>query len=201
MSYDLSVFAPNGLPPAGLLDVVNQVAGLRPLGGRDLADGKDGSFRVGRGARDEYCFTVDGPFEVEIEDLPEQVTAAVVGAKVLYQILVEGSSEAAVPHAVRFARKLAKTLQGVVVDDQIGEAWPVKSQRTPPKPDSGKRIDIVEMRWYFLADDQPADLPEIYLQLARKYLPEALPKRFGNFEPLQGNLERDGDQAFSVLPR
>jgi hypothetical protein len=36
-----------------------------------------------------------------------------------------------------------------------------------------------------------------YLQLCRKYLPEALPRRFGSFEPLQGKLAVGGDAAFT----
>ncbi len=57
-------------------------------------------------------------------------------------------------------------------------------------------IDIVEVRWYHLMDEVRDDFPQRYLDLARQYLPEALPKRFGSYEPLQRNLARDGDQAF-----
>ncbi|MHA7304622.1 hypothetical protein ACX80E_05145 [Arthrobacter sp. TMN-49] len=48
-------------------------------------------------------------------------------------------------------------------------------------------------------NEMPMDLPGSYLALARKYLPEALPTRFGTYEPLQGKLVRDGDQAFSDM--
>ena len=35
------------------------------------------------------------------------------------------------------------------------------------------------------------------LRLFRQHCPEALQQRFGQFEPLQGRLERDGDEAFA----
>ncbi|WP_420180237.1 hypothetical protein [Paenarthrobacter sp. TA1.8] len=93
------------------------------------------------------------------------MTAAVLGAGVMYRVLVEGTDPVSIPHAVRFARRLAKGGNGAA-------------------------------RWYHLMDEVRDDFPQRYLDLARQYLPEALPKRFGSYEPLQGNLARDGDQAF-----
>jgi hypothetical protein len=42
----------------------------------------------------------------------------------------------------------------------------------------------------------PQDIAARYLAVSRRHLPEALPRRFGSFEPLQHKLETDGDQAF-----
>jgi hypothetical protein len=42
----------------------------------------------------------------------------------------------------------------------------------------------------------PTDIAARYLAISRRYLPEALPRRFGSSEPFQQKLESDGDQAF-----
>ncbi|SEF11764.1 hypothetical protein SAMN04489740_4140 [Arthrobacter alpinus] len=99
------------------------------------------SLMVVRGARRGYCFTIDGPFEVELEDVPEQVTASVIGAQAVYQVLVEGSEETSIPHAVKFARKLATFTAGVMRDEQSGDVWPkAKGSRVPrPREEAGRR--------------------------------------------------------------
>src|SRR5260370_37849996 len=74
-----------------------------------------------RGKQRLYCFTVDGPFQVEPEDVPEEITAVLLGATHMYTIMVEGSAAAAVPHAVRFARRLPPAVEAAVQDQQTGE--------------------------------------------------------------------------------
>ena len=79
-----------------------------------------------------YSFTVDGPFCVEADDLPEEIAAGLPDAATMFQVLVEGTQEAEIPHGVRFARKLAKACHGVVLDEQTSEIWPEPRVETPP---------------------------------------------------------------------
>jgi hypothetical protein len=195
MSYDLSVYAVVPLGFDELLALVRSTAGLAVEGSRS-SDAQ--SLMVVRGARRAYCFTIDGPFEVEPEDVPEEVTASVIGAKAVYQVLVEGSAEASIPHAVKFARKLAKATSGAMVDEQTEEVWPkAKGSRVARPREAARPTELVTVNFYTLMNELPEDLPGSYIALARKYLPEALPTRFGPHEPPQGKLDRDGDQAFT----
>jgi len=130
---------------------------------------------------------------VEPEDVPEEVTAVVLDARQMWELHVEGPTASEVTHAVRFARRLATAAGGVVLDLQTGQTWHRGVLRTPP-PVSRGLIDIVYLRWYVAASSQPA--AESWLELARRHLPEALPRRFGTYEPLQGRLDRDGPVAF-----
>ncbi|MDQ0279410.1 hypothetical protein QO003_003713 [Arthrobacter silviterrae] len=195
MSYDLSVYAPAPLSFEGLLALVRSAAGL-DVDGSPSSDAQ--SLTVVRGARRAYCFTIDGPFRVEPEDVPEEVTASVIGAKALYQVLVEGSEEPSIPHAVKFARKLAKATGGALLDEQTDEVWP-KGNRVARPREAARPTELVTVNFYTLTAELPEDLPRNYLALARKYLPEALPTRFGTYEPHQGKLDRDGDQAFTDM--
>lgn len=201
MSYDLSVYATAPLVFDELLALVRSTAGLN-VDGEPSSDAD--SLMVIRGVRHAYCFTIDGPFEVEPEDVPEEVTASVIGAKAVYQVLVEGSEEVSIPHAVKFARKLAKTTAGAMLDEQSGDVWPkakAKGSRVARPREATRPTELVTVNFYTLMSELPADLPGRYLALARRYLPEALPRRFGSYEPLQGKLERDGDQAFTDMWR
>jgi Integrase core domain len=112
VSYDLHVYAAAALSAAKLRDLVARIPRL------EVADFDAARrwYSVVRGARRRYCFTVDGPFDLEAEDVPEDVTATLLGVTHVFHVTVEGSADADVPYAVRFARTLAQALGGVVVD-------------------------------------------------------------------------------------
>lgn len=195
MSYDFSVYAVAPLAFDDLVRLVCSTAGF-DVEGEPSSDAD--SLVVVRGARRAYCFTIDGPFDVEAEDVPEEVTASVIGAKAVYQVLVEGSEEMSIPHAVKFARKLAKASAGAVLDEQTDAVWPKAKGKRIAAPSADSAADRVDVDFYLLKADSPNDLALVLLRLARKYLPEALPRRFGDYEPLQGRLVRDGDLGFVV---
>jgi hypothetical protein len=196
MSYDLAVYLPEALDAEALSTLVDASPGLQLEESTGGSGDGPRNWHILRGKKASYCFTLEGPYLVEPEDVPHEVTAAVLGADVMYSILVEGTDPVSIPHAVRFARRLAKEGNGAVLDAQTEELWPKTSNRAATKPERSTIIDMVEVRWYHLLDEIQDDFPQRYLDLARQYLPEAVPKRFGSYEPLQGNLARDGDQAF-----
>jgi hypothetical protein len=192
MSYDLAVFGTRSLSPGEVADVIRDAQGL------DVAehDPGDSGLVAVRGKQRLYCFTVDGPLQMEPEDVPPEITAVLLGAMHIYTIMVEGSAAAAGPHAARFARRLARAVEGAVHDQQTGEVWARGASRKAVRPARVTLIDIVQIHWYALHRDMPADIAARYLALSRRYLPEALPRRFGSFEPFQHKLETGGDQAF-----
>ncbi|MCD4849480.1 hypothetical protein LN996_01505 [Arthrobacter sp. AK01] len=44
-----------------------------------------------RGVKRGYSFTVDGPFSIETEDVPEETIAVLPEATTMFQVLVEGT--------------------------------------------------------------------------------------------------------------
>ncbi|MGZ6807657.1 MAG: hypothetical protein ACXVGG_13675, partial [Mycobacteriaceae bacterium] len=188
MSYDLQVFSRQSLSLADLRQLL-ALAGLASEG----SDVTSGTLTVQRGARGQYSFTLGLPVAVETEDVPEEVTAVLLAPACLYELLVEGSSTTETQHAVRFARRLAEASGGVVLDQQTGQTWHRGKLRTSPPVERGS-IDVVQLRWYTSTGD--AAPARAWLDLARRHMPEALPRRFGSVEPLAMKLDTDGPEAF-----
>jgi hypothetical protein len=193
VSYDLDVYVPRALEPAALRAIL---ADTPSLVAADDSEGHSDSLIALRGVRHRYCFTVDGPTQCEPEDVPESVTAAVLGARHLYSVVVEGSSESDIPHAVRFARRLAKDLDGAVVDRQLDEVWSKARTRSIRKPAREERVDVVDVDIYCLREGLIPEPARLFAAEAQRFLPEALPRRFGEYEPLQGKLAEEGIVGF-----
>lgn len=190
MSYDVQVFAQRALSSDDVRTLLGD-AGLRV----DDEASSAASLTVVRGAQARYSFTLGLPVPIEAEDVPEEVTAVLLGAAYLCELMVEGSSATETPHAVRFARRLATASDGVVVDQQSGEVWTRGKSRAVPVVQRGT-TDIVQVRWYVPPEGTGTRAADAWLRLARRYLPEALPRRFGPVEPLSMKLELDGAEAF-----
>lgn len=193
VSYDLAVYAPVALAVSDLRTLVSEVSSLDP-GGEDT---ETSLMTVLRGAKRNYCFTVDGPWCVEPEDVPSEVTAALLEATKLYNIMVEGSRDSDIAYAVRFARRLAEQVGGAVLDQQIGTVWSKGASRTVEKPLRDSRVRVVTVDWYALRSDLDANVGHEYVIRCHRYLPEALPRRFGEFEPFQHKLAEVGEEGFA----
>ena len=61
---------------------------------------------------------------------------------------------------------------------------------------SGSTVDVLVVRWYERADTSP-DIIGRWLTAARRHLPEAVPRRFGDHEPLGGDLPAAGEQGLA----
>lgn len=190
MSYDLKVYTRERVDRAACVDLINAIGTAvdeRASSGDSLA--------VVRGARRRYSFTLELAKAVEPEDVPDEVTSAVLGPQYLYEILIEGSSAMEVPHAVRFAHRLAQAASGAVVDEQEGTVWSRGKLRTPPKVELGL-IDVVEVNWWLTDRIDPVAASVTWLDLARRHFPEALPRRWGVFEPLSERVDPEDPEAF-----
>ena len=158
-----------------------------------------GGATVVRGARRSYCCTIEDPLNIEASEVPDAVVAAVLGVSVQYQILVEGSSTTDVDPAGRIARRLAEALGGAVVDPQRGTIWSAKSGRAVTTPQREEQVSVIDVDWCFEKDRVGESTLRDFLRLCRQYLPEAVPRRFGSFEPLQGRYDERGEDGLVGL--
>jgi hypothetical protein len=152
------------------------------------------------GSTQAYCFTVDGPFEVEVDDLEEQVIASVLDPHWLTQISVPAAaSNSDLKLAGQLAKHIAVTCDGSVYDPQLDKVvWPRQSRRRFVAPAKEERIRLVGLDWYLPSVQSSRETAKVLLQTLRKTCPEALPTRFGTFEPLQHRMETNGESFVSV---
>ena len=195
MSYDLHVYCVEPVAPSVLAAVVAGIDGLRfglDEGGRALASVIEHAVR----GKHENLATLDGPLHIEAEDLPDSVRAAAVGIGVTYQLACSATPASAVRQINEVARGLAKEGRGVVYDPQEDAVtWPRGSAR---KFSASKErlIEVVDLKWFVRRTDRPDDLPGRVLDTIQAILPEASPRRFGGYEPLQFKLDEEGRSGF-----
>lgn len=145
----------------------------------------------------QHLFGLDGPTPVEAEDLDEQTAAACLDPRWLVSVQVPASSsERARTLARSLARHLAQANGGAAFDPQADRLlWPrgrkprVRARRTE------ERIDLVELRWFLPPGRWPA-APQTLVDLLRRHCPEALPRRYGVFEPLEYRASPDALDEF-----
>ena len=176
MSYDLQVYAKRQ-PRASDLDAYRSGQDGLSANGRLKRDGA-----VVLTAADGVVAEVDGPSHVEAEDLPDAANGAIGAKGWLVQISVKPSTEAAWP--MELAIHLARAADGIVYDpqeDRVG--WP-KGFQARDAGSGEERISEVEFDWFTAWSPTDPDLPRQFLGLLRDHAPEALPTRYGGYEPL-----------------
>jgi hypothetical protein len=141
-----------------------------------------------------WQIAVDGPLNVEPEDIPAQVRALLPGLRFLTQFYLEGNaSSSAQKKLMSMARALARSARGVVVDQQQGTVeTPRGVQRLEIEPEATGG-GLLQLSW-FVEDVAPLTraLPTEMLELFQRTIPEVLPRRYGLWEPPQFKLAADG---------
>ncbi|WP_156688748.1 hypothetical protein [Mycobacterium sp. Marseille-P9652] len=187
MSYDLTVYAADGLREKQLEALVESIPGLA------VGDSGDHRVTVLRGKREAHAFTVFGPHELEARDIPDDVVAHVLDPTTSWHVVAAGGDTTDVRPARRFAKALAHAAGGVAVDEQTDDILGPRRIRKTARPPAGS-VRILDLRWYSPASAPYA--PNAWIETAKRFLPEALPRRFGNAYPLEHRLDRDGDDRF-----
>lgn len=192
MSYDIEVYGKLRLAPSEV-----QI-GAGPV----TANGIHGGGLVQAFTHDsgECCFIVDGPHEVGGEDMDSVPTGLPDNMRFRYAVVVEGSAQPHIGHALRFADELARVVGGVVHDPQVivEETSDPRyvSRRTGPS-----RETFLHVEWFRRFDEQSPSLAQMYLESAKEHLPAALPTVFGVSEPLRGKLAEVGAQGVDRIYR
>ncbi|MEY9854243.1 hypothetical protein ABH923_003921 [Leifsonia sp. EB41] len=190
MSYDFDVFLGREPRLRELGAVLDGIPGLA------IADSFADVWQVVRGPRGKHSFSLDLPVRVKTEDLPEGISAAMFAPVSYIAISANGADEREIAAARRAAKALADGFEGVALDRQNDEIWPRSSRRKVAKPERNSIVSLVEFSWFLPASRVSPDLIQNWLELCRRDVPEALPRRYGSFEPLQGMLADGGQEQF-----
>jgi len=131
----------------------------------------------------------------EPEDLDGGLAAFVSTPCWLTEIGVPGFTEKGIQVAKELARRIAERCQGAVLDPQVGSViWPEIRQEPPSS--KKERIREINLEWYLPPNKAKEHTARSFLAALRTQIPEAVPVRFGKFEPLQGRLEPGDDAPF-----
>ena len=179
MSYDLQIWSaePVNLPPS--------TEGWSADGAAWLKSGRNSHV------------TIWNSTPAESEDAPEDIAAAVPGLAWFTDLNLHpfDAAPSAVTEFSRLARKLAKPVRGAIYDPQTDTAhYPGPKRFAAPARE--EPADSITLSWWF--DRQTLPKTESVRQLLDVFealLPEALPRRYGTFEPAQFRYDTGGRPA------
>jgi hypothetical protein len=182
LSYDLQVITKRQPRASDLTAFVKACGGTLQVEGTF----KRGGFVVIREAPG-VAVEIDGPKRMETEDVPDAAYGALGRAGWLVEVSVKPSTDASWPN--QLAVNLARAADGVVYDPQLDRVtWPA-GWRPRDRQSGVDLIDQVALTWCMPRALDTRVMPARVLQLFGDLGPEAIPRRYGDFEPLQHRLE------------
>jgi len=170
---------------------------VEPLGWERRA-GTGGLDCFGRAGRDWDAYIYEAT-PMSWEDAPPEAAALQAGIAWHVEAGLDGS-ETGLPKVLRALRAIAKAGHGVIADDS--DVWrPGSSQRTRwsfPTSPLASETAMVRMAWWMV---DPAitteDGASAFVETLSRVLPEAMPARWGDFEPLSHTFDGEGPEALA----
>jgi len=151
--------------------------------------GGDWSFSKG-----DWQIVINSSDKVLPEDVPDEISALLPGIAYMTELNLEGDTpDKAQKFLLSTAKDIAKGAHGVIENQQEDEIiTPAGVKRFVPAK-KGETFSVLNFFWWFLSDALDGDAGrEAFLDLLEKLLPEAMPKRYGLWEPPQHHYEKTG---------
>jgi hypothetical protein len=130
------------------------------------------------------------------EDIEDEIASLLPGISFLTELNLEGRSTDVAKRRLRSAAKaIAKATHGVVVNPQEDTIeTPAGVSRFSPSPKE-ERFSVIQLSWWFLNDALLGRAKrESFFGLLERQLPEAMPKRYGLYEPPQHVYAQTGKE-------
>lgn len=189
MSYDLRVW---GRQAANLAEALSSSQGWTE---------RDGSRAL---KKRSWQIVVSGPQDVEPEDVPADASDALPGLAILVEMSLEPGTAPKAAHSTLLssARAVAGALAGLVEDPQEGSVVLPRGEKRYAKPRREERFAVLDLSWWFMASPLRArGGASEFLRILTNHLPEALPRRYGLWEPPQYKTDETGTEALAVFLR
>jgi hypothetical protein len=136
--------------------------------------------------------------KVEPEDIPPAVFRELPGLRYMVTVNIEGNAPIAVrTRAIRLAKKLARTTRGVLVNPQEDTTETARGIKRVDFANAPEEQTFLTLSWWF--EDAASFEKTGYAQLVEvleSHAPEALPRRYGLWEPPQFKLAEHGRDHF-----
>lgn len=134
------------------------------------------------------------------EDIPAEVSPVLPGIGYLTELNLSpiNAPESAKKFALRAASAIAKGSHGVVFDPQEDALVLPTGIRRYAKPAPDENASVMRFSWWFVDGPLTENKFDGLLDALVADLPEAMPRRYGEFEPPQ-HICRRGARAFPTL--
>lgn len=153
----------------------------------------DASLPIAQGR--SWLINASGPTLVEPEDVPQGIAEALPGIRHLVELTLEpiGAPAAALAKLRSLAKRIATAGHGAIEDPQTGLITLGSRVERLSALGASEDATLLSMHfWYDTGALTSADTVPEFLDLLSQHLPEALPARYGEYEPPQFRLQRDG---------
>jgi hypothetical protein len=150
------------------------------------------------GNEEGYIIAADENLLVEEEDVPPEIYLSLSGIKYLTEINIQpfAPNDVFIEKVVRAARKMARENTGILENPQSGEIYYPPSCKKTVSVSRVEAESLISVVWYI---DTDCSMNEKYPQLVdlfEKYLPNAVPRRYGSYEPPQFIYKDTGKEHF-----
>ncbi len=147
----------------------------------------------------DWQIVVGSSVKVLVEDIPEDLVGLIPGVSYLTELNLEpiGASKRAYGLFDSLSKRLGKAAYGVVLDSQTDTmVTPCGVKRYRPQRRS-ERFSILALSWWFTEGPILTHSGlEHFVGLLERLLPEAMPRRYGLFEPPQHQYSETGREHF-----
>jgi len=170
MSYDLRIYTINSQVFIGLRSIsnikINEEGFILPFKNHQIVISKE--------------------TPIEYEDIPQQISKELPGLKYLIECNLEPitNNEKHIKELLKIAKIIAKEGMGVIENPQTDEIVLPSGVKRVLEIEKTERFSIIEMSWWFNHDSLlKSNNLKLLLEAIEKYIPEALPRRYGEYEP------------------
>jgi len=140
-----------------------------------------------------YFLSVEASLSVDSEDIPAKILLSIPEINYLTELHLSPYSEyqSSVDEAKRYAKKLARQYDGVLEDlQQDSELYFGTKKQTFAR--TTRDSEIMTVTWYIDSKSSLSGKFSDLISILEKDLPQALPRRYGSFEPPQYKYEETG---------
>lgn len=132
----------------------------------------------------EYTIIIEESVIVEDEDIPIDVKLSLAEIKYLTSLHLQPytNEKAIINKAIHYAKKLAEELNGVVENPQLENKVLLIDKRKTFTQET-RDADKISLCWYIDCQQSLSVKLADFIDLLEKYLPQALPRRYGSYEP------------------
>src|SRR5262245_23464200 len=183
MSFDLQLWS---IQPVGLHHDLPDAEAWHALDNGWSWEGHDWQIAAGHSNR------------VAPEDIPDEVAKLLPGISFLTEISLSPITAGANARRLidRIAMKLAKKAHGVIFDPQTDRVTTARGVTRLTSLGSRESASVIALSWWFVSGPLIERNVSGLLSALESCLPEALPKRYGSYEPPQHVFDEMGRDHF-----